>query len=424
MPKLPKCNSTQVYKAGFNAKGKQLFLCRNCLKRFQVKVNVFSESVERAETINNVPDGVIPFFGEHSFNEFSFQGRKDVGSHKLSITAKNLNTLPTYNRELEAAEMQQQTTPKTETPHRMSNQTFKGKLVEFAVYLKKNGKAETKIKSQSGLLKTLHNLGANLYDCESIKETMASQNWSNGMKKNIVNAYKNFAAYMGFPLPKMPEYKQQSKIPFIPNESELDQLIACAGPKLQPFLQTLKETFARTGEIAALKWRDIDLERHIITVNDAEKNSNPRQIEISDKLAVMLKRLPKTNDLVFGENATKRMRKLFHWTRTRLAYRTQNPRIKQIHLHSFRHWGATMLYHDTKDPFLVMERLGHKSITSTQIYIKLLNTGNREEYVSKVAVTLEEAQTLIESGFEYVTSMRIGETTYQLFRKKKPWRPN
>lgn len=105
----------------------------------------------------------------------------------------------------------------------------------------------------------------------------------------------------------------------------------------------------------------------------------------------MLERLPKTSDFVFGENATKRMRKLFHWTRTRLAYRTQNPRIKQIHLPSFRHWGATMLCHNTKDIVLVMNTLGHKSITSTKIYVKLLQTGNKDEYVSKVASTLEEA---------------------------------
>jgi len=71
----------------------------------------------------------------------------------------------------------------------------------------------------------------------------------------------------------------------------------------------------------------------------------------------------------------------------------------------------------------VMERLGHKSITSTQIYVKLLKTDTREEYVCKIATTLEEAQTLIEAGFEYVASRQIGETTYQMFRKKKSWRP-
>jgi hypothetical protein len=82
-----------------------------------------------------------------------------------------------------------------------------------------------------------------------------------------------------------------------------------------------------------------------------------------------------------------------------------------------------MLYHDSKDIILVMNTLGHKSITSTQIYVRLLKTDNREEYTCKTATTLEEAQTLIEAEFEYVTSRQIGETTYQMFRKKKSWRP-
>jgi len=66
----------------------------------------------------------------------------------------------------------------------------------------------------------------------------------------------------------------------------------------------------------------------------------------------------------------------------------------------------------------------HWSITSTQIYVKLLKTGNKDEYVSKAATTLEEAQTLIESGFEYVTDLKYGEMNYKLFRKKKLWRPS
>lgn len=171
-----------------------------------------------------------------------------------------------------------------------------------------------------------------------------------------------------------------------------------------------------------LRWQDVDLKRRVITINDSEKRSNPRQIEISEKLVAMLIRQPRTGDLVFRENAAKRMRKLFHWTRTRLAF--QNLRIEQIHLHSFRHWGATMLYHDTKDIVLVVNRLGHKSITSTQIYVKLLQTRGKEEYVSKVATTLEEPKNLIESGFEYVTDMKIGQMTYKLFRRRKPWKPN
>jgi len=423
-PHCPQCGSNRVNRAGRDVKRKQLFLCRDCLRRFHVEGDVAFKVFEGSESVDKFPNSIVSLASKQPLNKLPFKFGEYIGSHKLPNVAKHLNIFSSYSRELRAAEMQQQRQANTTAPDRMTVQTFKGKMVEFAFYLQKNGKAKSTIQSQCGNLRTLYNFGANLYDPESVKETVAYQDWSNGMKKNVIATYTNFAKFMGLTLPEMPEYKQQSKLPFIPNESELDQIIACAGPKLQPFLQALKETFARTGEVTTLKWQDVDLERHIITINNVEKNSNPRQIEISEKLVTMLKRLPRTNDSVFGDNATKRMRKLFHWTRTRLAFRTQNPRIKQIHLHSFRHWGATMLYHDTKNIVLVMNTLGHKSITSTQIYVKLLQTGNREEYVSKVATSLEEAQSLIESGFEYVTDMKIGQATYKLFRKRKPWKPN
>jgi integrase len=126
---------------------------------------------------------------------------------------------------------------------------------------------------QCGSLRTLFNAGANLYDPESVKETIAVKNCSNGTKRTLINAYENFAKFLGLSLPEMPEYKAKSKLPFIPTESELNMLIACAGPKLQPYLQTLKETFACAVEVASLKWRDVDLERRIITINDHEKTT-------------------------------------------------------------------------------------------------------------------------------------------------------
>jgi len=420
----PQCQSVRIIKYGFDSKGRQLFLCRNCLRRFHVKRNIISQGVKLSDSVNELPYGIISLARQHSPNQLSFIRSEYVGSHELPSVGKSLNKFTSYSRELEAAEMQLQR--QTETPqNRMPKEIFKGKLVEFAFYLKKKGRADKTIKTQCGCLKTLSNLAADLLNPDHVKSIVAlKEEWSQGTKKNIINSYRNFATCFDIQLPEMPQYKPQQKLPFIPTESELDQLIACAGPKLQPFLQTLKESGARTGEAAALKWENVDLERHTITINTPEKGSNPRQVGISEKLVEMLKSPDTNGDLAFGENATKRMRKNFHWTRQRLACRTKNPRIKQIHLHTFRHWHGSTLYHYTKDIMLVKERLGHKSITSTQIYVQLLQGKGKEEYISKTATTLEEAQTLIESGFEYVTDMQFGEMTYKLFRKRKPWQPS
>jgi hypothetical protein len=48
-----------------------------------------------------------------------------------------------------------------------------------------------------------------------------------------------------------------------------------------------------------------------------------------------------------------------------------------------------------KDIMLMKQKLGHRSIRSTQIYVQLLQGHRKEEYVCKVATTLEEAQELM-----------------------------
>ncbi len=79
---------------------------------------------------------------------------------------------------------------------------------------------------------------------------------------------------------------------------------------------------------------------------------------------------------------------------------------RSISFHTFRHWKATMLYHQTKDPYYVQHFLGHKKLTSTEIYINIEHTlfeaGANDEFTVKVAEKPEEIKALLELGFEYV----------------------
>lgn len=100
--------------------------------------------------------------------------------------------------------------------------------------------------------------------------------------------------------------------------------------------------------------------------------------------------------------------------RNHLAETLQNPRLKQIHLHTFRHWKATTEYAKTKDIPYVMKLLGHKNIQNTLIYTQLSNFDN-EEYHSALAKTIEEAKKLVECGFEYVCEIE----NEKLFRKRR-----
>jgi len=155
-----------------------------------------------------------------------------------------------------------------------------------------------------------------------------------------------------------------------------------------------------------LKWIDIDEERRIITLNAPEKGSNPRMWEVSAKLNNMLNALPKKVELVFGNPNTRVMRSVFCGMRKGVAEKLQNPRLVRISFHTFRHWKTTMLYHQTKDPYYVQHFLGHKKLTSTEIYINIEHTlfeaGANDEFTVKVAEKPEEIKALLEVGFEYV----------------------
>ena len=221
------------------------------------------------------------------------------------------------------------------------------------------------------MLNVLINRGANLAEPELVKEVIARQSWSQNRRRNVITSYTKFLAFQGLTW-NPPICHVTRNIPFIPTEKEIDNLIAGCPNTVATFLQLLKETALRCGEALRLKWKNVDLERRIITLNDPEKGSNPRIFNsLSGKLLSMLNNLPKENDYLFGTRTRNSLKNTLCRTRKRLAYKLGNQRLKEIHFHTLRHWKATMLYHQTKDLLYVAEFLGHKNIENTRLYIQL-----------------------------------------------------
>lgn len=291
---------------------------------------------------------------------------------------------------------------------------MKAKIVEYSFWLLKEGYAESTIIGRTKLLKILVKRGANLFDPESVKATIAKQkSWSEGRKANAVDAYTSFLIMMDGKWDP-PRYKRIRKLPFIPTEAEVDQLIAGCGKKTATLLQLLKETGMRLGEAWRLQWTDLDMVNNTVRVTP-EKGSNPRMFKLSGKLMAMLDALQRrTNrNRVFGRSL-KSQRRLFEKQRRNLARKLKNPRILKITFHTLRHFKATMEYHKTKDILHVMRILGHKNIRNTLIYTQLVDFQD-DDYVSRVAKTVKEACQLVEAGFEYVCEM----DDVKIFRKRK-----
>ena len=266
------------------------------------------------------------------------------------------------------------------------------------------------------LLEILRKRGASLADPESVKETIALQDhWSKGTKYQTVQAYSKFAKLNGIEW-TAPKYRRARKKPFIPLEKELDALIASCGKKTATTLQLLKETAMRIGEALRLDWIDVDSERNCVTVNDPEKNGTSRQIEVSNKLLAMLNRLPKKNNKVFGGITAKGASSNFYLQRKKAAFKLQNPRLKRITFHTFRHWKATMEYHKTKDILHVMRLLGHRDINTTLIYTHLVSFKSDEYHVA-TAKTKKEKTQLLSEGWKFEFQDRTDGLIY--FAKRK-----
>ena len=128
--------------------------------------------------------------------------------------------------------------------------------------------------------------------------------------------------------------------------------------------------------------------------------------------------MPKTSEKIFGDITYNTLRTGFGHQRKKIARKLNNPRLKEIHFHTLRHWKATMLYHQTKDILYVMDFLGHKNIKNTLRYVQLeesLYQRENEDFICKVASTIEEAKTLIESGFQFICDFNGAK----LFKRRK-----
>jgi integrase len=223
------------------------------------------------------------------------------------------------------------------------------------------------------------------------------------------------------------------KFPFIPTEAELDALISGIGKRTATFLELLKQTTMRSGEAKRrseaakrsgeakrrseaakrsgeakrLEWTNIDFEKCLITLNRPEKGSNLRIWKVEQKLMSMLNALPRDSTRVFGSSSIYSMKTTFIRARKRLSLKLANPRLLKISFHTFRHWKATMLYHQTKDPYYVRDFVGRKGLRNTEIYINIeriiFEPGNNDFTVRVVEKPEDmKALLLLETGFEYV----------------------
>jgi integrase len=272
------------------------------------------------------------FSSKEAVNGLPFSLSKNVRSHNCSVVGQNLNDLRAYSRTHQVGDLtgrSKNLNSATEIKNvagtsPTASQESKGIIIEFLWWMKKQGYADSTILSRTQTLKRLQRLGAILKEPESVKEIIAQQkHWSEGRKFNVIMAYSTYLQMIGISW-QPPRYRKVNKLPFIPLEAEIDQLIAATSKRVSTFLQILKETGVRSGEAYNLNWTDLDYNNCTILVTP-EKGSNPRILKLSSKAISMLNNIPKETEKIFGTAKIRSIRRSYQKQRKRIAHKLGNP---------------------------------------------------------------------------------------------------
>jgi integrase/recombinase XerD len=214
----------------------------------------------------------------------------------------------------------------------------------------------------------------------------------------------------------LPRFRIEDKLPRIPTEERINQVIVRARGKYVLVFSILRDTGMRPVELERTRVRDIDLDKGTITVRTA-KGGAARNVQVRRQTLAMLRaHLGKRNFRLDDQPFPKRRKMTGRWVRLRntVATKLMDPTFKTIRLYDLRHFAATMMYHKTRDILYTQKMLGHRNLKSTLRYVQLINFED-DDYTSAVARSVEEVRKLVEAGFQYVTEMEGAK----VFRKRK-----
>lgn len=176
-----------------------------------------------------------------------------------------------------------------------------------------------------------------------------------------------------------------------------------AGHDLYPLYFLAATTGMRRGELAGLRWRNVDLDAARLTVNqqvvsveyeliedDLKTASSRRTIDLDEQTTVMLRRHRRSqleermatgqrddDGFVFARfDGSPAHPDLISQTFQRFMDQSELPRIR---LHDLRHTHATILLQQNVHPKVVSERLGHSSIAFTMTVYQHVMPGMQAE---------------------------------------------
>jgi integrase len=169
-------------------------------------------------------------------------------------------------------------------------------------------------------------------------------------------------------------------------ERQVAEVIKALKPEPKRIVVVLALTGMRAGELINLQWRQVDLKKRIIDLeNDQTKTNRSRVIPfdntVRDALSSQKAALVKTHDYAPEGLVFPSPQKDEHGRRTKLRYSLagilksakRSGKVKGYTNHRLRHSYASWLLQGDVDPIMVRDLLGHETLSTTTIYARHLS---------------------------------------------------
>lgn len=194
------------------------------------------------------------------------------------------------------------------------------------------------------------------------------------------------------PTHKLKTPKVEKKMPQILSTNEVDAFLKCPdtsmpkGVRDKAMLELLYATGIKVSELISLNENDVDLDMgylKCISENDVRIVPLGKTAIRALREYILIVRpamiaLPEENALFVNCNGSRMTRQGF-WKLIK-SYAAEADIHKDITPHTLRHSFAAHLLENGADLVSIQEMLGHKDITSTQVYAKLMKNHLREIY--------------------------------------------
>ncbi|MEW6365197.1 MAG: site-specific integrase [Acidobacteriota bacterium] len=160
---------------------------------------------------------------------------------------------------------------------------------------------------------------------------------------------------------------------------EEDRLLAVASPHLREVIQVAVHTGLRRGELLALKWEDVDLERSFLRVRTS-KNDRPRSVPLDGDVKAVLSAMLSRRRLDVSDVFTYKGRGGIKGIKTAWNKACRKAGISDLHFHDLRHTFASRLVQAGVSLYAVAKLLGHSKATRvTERYAHLAPEGLAED---------------------------------------------